>query len=260
MNSCLYRGMVRHRRLRPVRHAFRYGLFMLYLDLAELPEVFDGRWLWSVRRPAPAWFRRADHLGDPAKPLDGEVRDLVAARTGRRPTGPIRLLTHLRYFGYVMNPVSFYYCFDASGAAVEAIVAEVTNTPWGERHAYVLHLGERGAGGAVFRFEQPKALHVSPFMPLNQRYAWRLSAPGPRLLVRIENHDADGKLFDATLALRREPLTGPALATALARHPWMTGQVAAGISWQALRLWAKRLPFHPHPGARRADDGLQLAR
>ena len=138
MNSCIYRGWVRHRRRTPVEHAFSYRMAMLYLDLAELPEVLDGRLLWSARRPSLAWFRRADYLGDTARPLDHEVRDLVEQRTGARPVGPIRLLTHLRYFGYVMNPVSFYYCFDAAGERVETVVAEITNTPWKERHSYVI--------------------------------------------------------------------------------------------------------------------------
>lgn len=129
--SAVYEGTIRHRRREPTEHEFRYRIFMLYLDLAELPALFDGRWLWSARRPALAWFRRADYLGDPAVPLDAAVRDLVRERTGARPTGPIRLLTHLRYFGYAQNPVSFYYCFSADGSAVETIVAEVTNTPWG---------------------------------------------------------------------------------------------------------------------------------
>ena len=120
MNSCVYVGAVRHRRFAPVRHDFRFGMFMMYLDLSELPRVFARRWLWSARRPALAWFRRADYLGDPAVPLDDAVRDLVGLRTGRRPAGPVRLLTHLRYFGYVQNPVSFYYCFAADGERTRA--------------------------------------------------------------------------------------------------------------------------------------------
>jgi len=261
VNSCLYRGTVRHRRLRPVPHAFRYELFMLYLDLAELPHVYDGRWLWSTRRPALAWFRRADHLGDPAQPLDAAVRDLVAARTGRRPAGPIRLLTHLRYFGYVMNPVSFYYCFDPTGTAVETIVADVTNTPWGERHAYVLDVDARAGRHGVLRFTHAKTFHVSPFMGMDVRYDWRISVPGRRLLVHIDNREsAEEKAFDATLALRREALTGPALAGALARHPWMTAKVAAGIYWQAARLWMKGVPFLAHPAPRGAAAAPHAAR
>ena len=97
MHSAIYRGWLEHRRAAPRRHAFRYPLFMVYLDLAELDRVFAGRWLWSTRRPALLRFDRRDHLGDPAIPLDQAVRDLVAERTGTRPQGPIRLLTHLRY-------------------------------------------------------------------------------------------------------------------------------------------------------------------
>ena len=141
--SCLYEGSVRHRRHGTPRDELHYRMFMVYLDLDELPECFDGRLLWSARRPALAWFRRADHLGDPRTPLAEAVRELVAERTGTRPEGPIRLLTHLRYFGHCFNPVSFYYCYDATGEQLSAVVAHVTNTPWGERHSYVLPVARR---------------------------------------------------------------------------------------------------------------------
>jgi len=246
MISCLYAGRLRHRRLAPRPHAFQYRLFMAYLDLAELDEVFRGRWLWSARRPALAWFNRADYLGDAALPLDEAVRERVWRETGTRPRGPIRLLTHLRMFGHCFNPVSFYYCYDARGEQVETVVAEITNTPWKERHAYVLPVQEDAMRGAM-RFRFGKSFHVSPFMPMAQQYDWRFGMPGPRLAVHMENHDERGKVFDATLALERREIGAAALAGALTRHPFLTLQVLGAIHWQALWLWAKRVPVHAHP-------------
>lgn len=254
LTSALYQGWVRHRRSHPVAHAFRYRLFMLYLDLDELDRVFAGRWLWSTRRPALARFRRRDHLGPPGQPLADSVRALVERDTGLRPTGPIRLLTHLGYFGYRFNPVSFYYCYGQTGQGqgLEAIVAEVNNIPWGEQHPYVMRLPcAQRSGAAVFEFD--KTFHVSPFMPMNQRYRWRFRAPDESLLVHMENfqdtrsNGAPERVFDATLVLRRRPLTGPVLAGALLRHPFMTARVSLAIHWQALQLWRKRVPFHTHP-------------
>jgi uncharacterized protein len=244
MHSRIYKGWVRHRRTAAGGNRFRYRLFMLYLDLAELPQLFDGVPLWSARRPAPAWFRRADYLGPAGRPLDEAVRDLVAARLGVRPRGPIRLLTHLRYFGYCMNPVSFYYCFDPAGERIEAIVAEITNTPWGERHQYVLAAGGRRG---PLRFEFAKEFHVSPFMPMQMQYHWAFGEPAERLVVHMQNLRDGARVFDATLALRAEPVTAGALARVLAAHPAMTLKVVAAIHWQALRLWWKRTPFHAHP-------------
>jgi len=243
MHSALYHGRLRHRRFAPAGHAFEYRVFMAYLDLAELDEVFRGRWFWSTGRVAAARLRREDYLGDPRVPLDTAVRDRVEQELGRRPSGPIRMLTNLRMFGFVFNPVTFYYCFDASGSKIEALVAEITNTPWGERHAYVLDM--TGPNGRRHRFA--KRFHVSPFLPMDLEYDWRFGMPRRALAVHMEDLDAGRKVFDATLALHREEITGASLARTLAAFPFITLKIAAAIYWQALRLWLKRTPFHTHP-------------
>jgi DUF1365 family protein len=250
--SAIYEGWVRHRRFEPVEHAFRYRFFLAYLDLGELPGVLDPYPLWSARRRAPARFRRADFLGDPARPLDECVRDAVAAAGAPRPTGPIRLLTGLRYLGHSFNPVSFYYCFDPTGRRVEGVVAEVENIPWGERHAYVLQRGDRE--GTVLADELEKKHHVSPLMGMDQTYTFRAGTPGERLQVHIESRprEAEGgtapKTFDATLSLRRRELSRPLMLGLLARYPAMSLQVVAKIYAQAARLKLKGARYYPHPG------------
>jgi DUF1365 family protein len=256
MHSALYHGWVRHRRKAPVGHAFRYRLFMLYLDLAELPEVFDRTPLWSARRPALAWFRRKDYLGPAQLPLDEAVRARVEAETGVRPEGPVRMLTHLRYFGYCMNPVTFYYCFDRAGEHVQFVVAEINNTPWDERHAYVLDVSRSRLEGRAHRWHFGKSFHVSPFMPMDMDYDWRFDEPAAGLHVHMENLRGGERVFDATLDLERRPITAAALNRALFAHPFMTLKVAAMIYWHALRLLLKRVPFHTHPAKLDGEPGM----
>lgn len=245
--SAVYEGWVRHRRFEPVEHSFRYRLFLMYLDLDELPGVLDPYPGWSARRRALARFRREDYLGDPGRPLAECARDLVAERTGERPGGPVRLLTGLRYLGHAFNPVSFYYCFDPGGERVRAVVAEVENIPWGERHAYVLDRGERT--GTVLSDELEKSLHVSPLMSMDQTYSFRATEPGDRLAVHIESRprEQQGRTFDATLGLRRRELSRPLLSGLLARYPAASLQVVAKIYLQAARLKLKGARYFPHP-------------
>lgn len=247
LQSAIYEGVVRHHRLTPRPHAFSYRIGQLYLDLEEIDRVFAGRWLWSREARNLAEFRRSDYLGPSSVPLAEAVKRLVERHTGRRPEGPVRLLTHLRYAGYIFNPVSFYYCYGADGAELSAIVAEITNTPWGERHAYVLpaETAHRQAGDWEWTF--PKAFHVSPFVGSRRDYAWRFSAPAERLRVRMSVLRAAGLELEATLSLERRPLSGANLARVLWRYPLMTAKVIGAIHWEALRLWAKRTPVHDHP-------------
>ena len=245
--SAIYRGRIRHRRSRPHANQFDYGLFMLYLDLDELDELFKDRWLWSINRPNLASFRRGDFHGDRKQPLDQAVRTTVRQQCGLQVNGPIRLLCHLRYFGHSFNPVSFYYCFDPGGTQLQAIVAEITNTPWGERHCYVLPTEAGQRHGRAWHFAFDKRFHVSPFLPMQMRYDWRFDAPGTDLHVHMNALDEQGKIFDATLSMQREEITGLSLARQLIRFPAMTSVVLARIYWQALLIRCKRNPFYAHP-------------
>jgi DUF1365 family protein len=249
LHSAIYRGRVRHHRYAPRAHAFTLPLFMLYLDLDELDQVFPGSHLWRVEAKALASFHRRDYFGDPRQPLADAVRDAVGNHCGRRPNGPVRMLTHPRYCGYCFNPVTFYYCFAPDGTTLVAIVAHITNTPWGERHAYVLpcaeHFSEPHKG--THRFAFGKQFHVSPFMGMAQDYAWAFNAPGDRLGVHMENHEDGALLFTADLTLIRQPATAANLARAITLQPLMTVQVIANIHIQAARLWWKGVPSFTRP-------------
>lgn len=257
LRSALYRGTIRHRRNGPgPAHAFSYSLSYLYLDLAEADRVFAGRMLWSVGRRNVVAFRPQDYLdgtAHSADDLDRAVRDLVATETGRRPAGPIRVLAFPRCWGYVFNPVTFWYCFDAAGERVETILAEISNTPWLERHRYVLHAGIDGAAAPHHRYRFAKTFHVSPFLPMDLSYDWRFTDPADTLSVHMDVTRDGAVLFDATLTATRREITAGNLAAALAAHPWMTAKGTAGIYWQAFRLWTKRAPFFTHPAKLAAE-------
>ncbi len=186
IRQCRLRRIVRHRRYEPHNHEFSYRVAQLYLDLDELDRVFAGRWFWSVGRRNLAEFRRSDFLGPSATPLGDAVRDCVEQATGRRPAGPIRLLTHLRYGGYSFNPVSFYYCLRRRFHDVESVVTEITNTPWRERHTYVLAADLAARRGRVLQWKFDKAFHVSPFMPMERSYDWQFTPPGKDLFVHMD--------------------------------------------------------------------------
>lgn len=248
MVSALYTGTVRHRRLQPVRHEFTYRQTLLYLDLDEIDALFGRARLWSARRPAPGRFKRSDYHGDPAVPLAEAVKDTVQRGIGRRPAGPVRLLCRTRAFGHVFNPVTFAYCFDAAGEQVEAVLAEVTNTPWGESHSYVVSApDETTPAHPALRERVDKVFHVSPLMGMDHSYDVRVTEPNGRIGVHIASSRGGEKWFDATLLLTRRELTPAGLDRALLRRPAESLRALALIYSNALVLKLKGARWYPHP-------------
>jgi len=238
--SALYVGTVLHHRRGEVEHRFTQEVAMPLLDLGEVEQTMAAHPLWSARRPSLVRFRRADYLGDPSVDLAEAVRRLVDERTGTRPGGPIAVLTNLRVWGWLFNPITCYFCYDPSGADVEFLAIEVTNTPWHERHTYVV--------GPPGTHHLDKELHVSPFFGMEQTYELRYQAPAERLFVGFSVREGGSEVLSASMALRRQPLDRAAQGR-LARHPGLGAPgVSAGIYRQAMALRAKGVRFHPHPG------------
>lgn len=244
--ASLYFGSVEHRRHGPRSHRFKYTTTWLYLDPDGAEEALRGRWLWSGSRRNLVEVRRRDYFGPPEQSVRDAVFDRVEAEVGHRPTGSLRMLTTPRVLGVSFNPVSFYYCFDRDAPSPVAVLAEITNTPWGERHAYVLGKDSEGPGQAT-QGTFPKRFHVSPFFGMDHVYDWVFTPPDEDLCVHMINRQGERRVFDVHLRLQRRPLDARNAAWALLRTPWAPVRTLTCIYVQALRLFLKRIPFHTHP-------------
>lgn len=245
LHSALYSGVIRHRRHAPRKHAFDYRISLLWLDLQEQQQVFAMSSLWSGRWWSPMRFAERDYLKDQRRgdeTLTASAQRLVAEQLGLVLEGPVRLLTQVRSFGMLFNPVSFFYCHDRQ-QRLRAIIAEVSNTPWRERFCYVMATDPEQN---LQHFELDKRFHVSPFLPVDLTYRMRFSQPQQRLLVHMEDWQADTRLFDATLTLERQPLSAALLRKEALSFPFMVTRTVLGIYWQALRLALKRIPLFDH--------------
>jgi len=249
MESGIYAGTLRHRRFSPAHHEFTYPLFMVFLDINQLPELMKvsplagyNRWNWVS-------FQERDHFGDPSKTLRERLSRDAHKHGVAIPEGRIFLLTHLRYLGYNFNPVSFYYCYDRQDK-LQMIMAEVNNT-FGETENYWLTSGVEHPAGENKKYRFSKTFHVSPFLKLGHEYDWTFTPPGERLITQSVSYEAGQHIFDSTLILERRKWSRRELHRALIRFPWMTAKVIAAIHWQALRLLLKRVPVVSHPGAGR---------
>ena len=245
MHSCIYKGQVNHRRYSPKSHEFSYTLFMMYVDLDELPTLFSKATAWRIEKPALASFYRKDHYGDNKLDLAESIKQLVFDRTQQTIEGPIRLLTHFRYFGHIFNPLSVYYCFDKTDTYVTHVVSEVTNTPWKEQYCYVLP--GKTEENQFITAPQAKDFHVSPYMDMNMDYRWNIDIPGEHLKLNIENYAGSDRLFDASMSLKRIEINNRNLNRTLIAFPLMTLKVISAIHFQALKLWLKGIEYIPHP-------------
>jgi DUF1365 family protein len=259
LNSCIYEGLIRHRRNAPKKHEFDFRSFLFLLDLDELETVFKRRWLWSTSKFAFARFRQDRHLiADPNTPsIRCRAENVLKEHGVVASIGAIRLLTQLNYLGFEMNPVSFFYCYNQDNSRVEAIIAEVNNTPWGEQHVYVVpanqESGSSGSQPSIHSDWVDKVFHVSPFLSMEMGYRMAFSLPGAKLGVKIENHldhpmEGVRKILDVSMSMKRLDLTSSNLNRLLVKYPFASVKVFVGIYWQALRLYLKKIPVFSHLG------------
>lgn len=245
MHSAIYQGIITHRRNNEVRHGFKYPLFMVYLDLDQLPEFFGRSPFWSLEKFNWASFYRQDYLNPSTPNLKQAVQQEIRAKTGRKFDGQIFMLTHIRYLGFCFNPATFYYCYEHT--KLKYVVVEVSNTPWNQRHTYVLTFPEDETADKTQNFSTEKSFHVSPFLSMDMTYQWKLSPPDKDLTIYISNFQNDTLVFNAGLKLHRREATRKSLNRILLEFPAVTIKTISGIYWQAFRLWCKGARFHDNP-------------
>jgi hypothetical protein len=244
--SLIFTGTVRHRRFTPKQHEFSYKLFMFCFDINDLPNSFKDIKHVSIEQFNWFSFRRKNYLSDPEIPMDEYLRQLVVAKFDSYPKGKIYLLTNLSCLGYCFNPISLYFIFDETNQQLDYLILEVTNTPWGNKHNYVLASSSR-LKNEIYDFQFQKELHVSPFMAMNYEYQFNLKLNKQKIIVHMENHIDGKKDFDVTLILTASAQKETAFKNVFRQYPLITYKVAAAIYWQALKLWIKGVPFHAHP-------------
>jgi len=240
--ASLYFGEVVHVRTRPTRHRLRYGVFSMLIDLDEVPALARRSRLFSLNRFNLFSFYDRDH-GAGTTPLrawvDAQLRDANIDLNG----GAVRLLCYPRLLGYAFNPISVYFCYRAEGD-LAAILYEVHNT-FGERHGYLIRVDADHAN--PIRHACDKAFHVSPFIGMDARYDFRISAPDNDIVLTIAESDAEGTLLQASFVGERRPMNDRTLLAAFFRYPLMTLKVMAGIHWEALKIWRKGAQFYRKP-------------
>ncbi|GAB1256804.1 DUF1365 domain-containing protein [Aurantivibrio plasticivorans] len=241
--SAIYKGTLEHCRVSPKRHYFSYRVFMMYLDLDEIDTIFSTSRLWSNKTFNLSWMRRKDFIGNPQETIYDAVVDEIFRSTGQSFSGSVRVLTNLRYFGFIINPISCYYCFDQQ-ESLRFIVLEVTNTPWREKCRYVL---ECDPSNDVQRKSFEKSMHVSPFFDMDMVYRWVGGKPGSELKIGLSNWQGKKRQFYANLNLTRVPISKGVLTKQILMYPLMTMKVFGAIYWQALKLRIKGVSFVPHP-------------
>ena len=249
--SALYQGFVRHRRFAPKPHHFQYPLFMAYLNLDELPVLAEKLWFFGTKPWHWARFRRQDYLGEPGQTLTLAVKHKIAEDTGldiQDLHGDVYFYGHLRYLGFYFSPLNLYFVEDQD--RMRYMLAEVSNTPWNERHYYTIDLNDLST--------HAKQFHVSPFNPMSQKYCWKVRPPGEsagKSMVHLEvlPEESESPVFDATMVLKRRPLNQSNLLRVLLATPAQTLSMAMGIYWQALKLFLKGNPFYSHPAKRKVN-------